>query len=136
MLSSDLIKKFEMGETNAINHKKNICLNNSSLSWIGMSGKLEEIEGIVVSEKPRPSIDDQGRGENRLNIRDRILDRIRSVAGNDSIKRFTPIQNQGDHKTQDIVFVVDNKEYTATLRYNNAMTEGRVEDLKKQVKKC
>ena len=65
-----------------------------------------------------------------------ILDKIRSVAGRDCIKRFTPIQNQGDHKTQDILFVMDDKEYTATLRYNNAMTEGRVEDLRKQVKKC
>lgn len=101
-----------------------------------MFGKLEEIEGIIVTEKPHPSIDDQGRGDTRLEIRDRILDRIRSIAGKDSIKRFTPVQNQGDHKTQDILFVVDDKEYTATLRYNNSMTEGRIEDLRKQVKKC
>jgi hypothetical protein len=101
-----------------------------------MYGKLEEIEGIVIMEKPHPSIDDQGRGEERLEIRDRILNKIRSIAGKDSIKRFTPIQNQGDHKTQDILFVVDDAEYQATLRYNNSMTEGRVESLSKQAKKC
>ena len=108
----------------------------SNYMWIGMYGKLEDIEGIFISEKLRPSMDDQGRSENRLDIRDKILDKIRSIAGKDSIKRFTPIQNQGDHKTQDIFFVVDDKEYLATLRYNNAMTEGRVEDLRKQAKKC
>ncbi|HTY89780.1 MAG TPA: hypothetical protein VMC84_01250 [Methanocella sp.] len=101
-----------------------------------MSGKLEEIEGIIIQEKPHPSIDDQGRGEEKLAIRDRIMDKIRSIAGRDSIKRFTPIQSQGDHKTQDILFVVDEAEYLATLWYNNAMTEGRVEDLRKQAKKC
>ncbi len=101
-----------------------------------MFGKLEEIEGIVIREKPHPSRDDQGRGAERLEIRDRILERIRSIAGKDSIKRFTPIQSQGDHKTQDILLSVDDIEYMATLRYNNAMTEGRVEDLRKQAKKC
>jgi hypothetical protein len=101
-----------------------------------MYGKLEEIEGIVINEKLHPSMDDQGRGEDRLEIRDRILEKIRSIAGKDSIKRFTPIQNQGDHKTQDILFVVDESEYMATLRYNNSMTEGRIEDLRKQAKKC
>jgi hypothetical protein len=101
-----------------------------------MNGKLEEIEGIFVREKPRPQMDDQGRGPERLEIRDRILDKIRSIAGKDSIKKFAPIQNQGDHKTQDILFMVDDNEYMATLRYNNSMTEGRVEDLRKQAKKC
>jgi hypothetical protein len=101
-----------------------------------MYGKLEEIEGIIVREKPRHPMDDQGRGPDRLEIRDRILDKIRSIAGKDSIMKFTPIQNQGDHKTQDILFMVDDKEYMATLRYNNSMTEGRVEDLRKQAKKC
>lgn len=101
-----------------------------------MHGKLEEIEGIVVNAKTHPHIDDQGRGEQRLDIRDRILDKIRSIAGKDSIKRFTPIQSQGDHKTQDILFSVDDTEYMATLKYNNSMTEGRVEDLRKQAKKC
>ncbi len=104
--------------------------------WIGMYGKLEDIEGIIVNEKPHPAIDDQGRGTERLTIRDKILDRIRAIAGKDSIKRFTPIQSQGDHKTQDIVFTVDDTDYLATLRYNNAMTEGRVENLSRQAKKC
>ncbi len=98
--------------------------------------KLEEIEGIVVSEKPRPQMDDQGRGPERLEVRDRILDRIRGIAGKDSIKRYWSVQNQGDHKTQDIVFIVDDNEYMATLRYNNSMTEGRVEGLRKLAKKC
>jgi len=101
-----------------------------------MYGKLEEIEGITVSGKTHPPTDDQGRGGERLEIRDHILNRIRSIAGKDSIKRFTPIQNQGDHKTQDILLIVDDTEYLATLRYNNAMTEGRVENLSKQAKKC
>ena len=81
-------------------------------------------------------MDDQGAGRSRLEIRDQILERIRRIAGKDSIKRLAHIQNQGDHKTQDIVFKMDEKEYFATLHYNNAMTEGRVEDLKKSVRKC
>ena len=101
-----------------------------------MYGKIEEIEGITITEKTHPSIDDQGRGDTRLRIRDRILDRIRSIAGKDSIKRLAHVQNQGDHKTQDILFTMDEKEYCATLRYNNSMTECSVEDLKKRVKKC
>jgi hypothetical protein len=101
-----------------------------------MYDKLEEIEGIVIQEKPRPQMDDQGRGPERLEIRDKIFDRIRNIAGKDSIKRFWSVQNQGDHKTQDILFTVEDKEYMATLRYNNSMTEGRVEDLRKLAKKC
>ena len=101
-----------------------------------MYGKLEQIEGIAVLEKPHPPMDDQGRGEKRLYIMDRILDRIRSIAGKDCIKRLSPVRGQGDHKSQDIVFTVDDTDYCATLRYNNAMTEGRVGDLRKQVKKC
>jgi hypothetical protein len=102
----------------------------------GMFGKLEKIEGIVVSGTSYPSIDDQGRGAGRLEVRDHMLERIRTIAGKDSIRRFSPVQAQGDHKTQDIVFTVDDTDYCATLRYNNAMTEGRIEDLRKQVKKC
>jgi len=35
------------------------------ISWICMFGKLEEIEGIIIQEKPHPPRDDQGRGEER-----------------------------------------------------------------------
>ncbi len=101
-----------------------------------MFGKIEEIEGIVVTEKAHPPIDDQGRGNVKLEIRDRILEKIRSIAGKDSIKGLAHVQNQGDHKTQDLLFIMDEKEYCATLRYNNSMTECRVEDIKKRVKKC
>lgn len=101
-----------------------------------MFGKLEEIEGIEIKGTPRPPADDQGRGASRLEIRDQLLERIRRIAGSDSIKRVVPIQNQGDHKSQDIVFEVDQKEYIATLHYNNALTEGWVEDVKKEAKKC
>ncbi|AFD00489.1 hypothetical protein Mtc_1745 [Methanocella conradii HZ254] len=95
-----------------------------------MYEKLEEIQKITVSGKAFPA-----RGD-RLEIRDRILERIKSIAGKDSIKRLTPIQNQGDHKTQDIIFVLDDNEYLATLRYDNEMTEGAVESLSKHAKKC
>lgn len=101
-----------------------------------MHGKLEEIEGIEVTGKGHPPSSDQPKEGDRLEIRDRIMDKIRDIAGKDSIKRIVPIQNQGDHKTQDIVIEIDNKEYLATLRYNNALTEGWVEDLKKEAKKC
>ena len=101
-----------------------------------MQGKLEEIERIEITGKQHPPSSDQSKSEGRLEIRDRILDTIRRIAGTDSIKRIVPIQNQGDHKTQDIVFEVDEKEYIATLRYNNALTEGWVEDVKKEAKKC
>ncbi|HEY3421580.1 MAG TPA: hypothetical protein VGK13_00380 [Methanocellaceae archaeon] len=101
-----------------------------------MFGKLEEIEGIEIKCKPRPHADDQGRGESKLEIRDQILELIRRIAGNDSIKRIVPIQNQGDHKSQDVVFEMDQKEFIATLHYNNALTEGWVEDVKKEANKC
>jgi hypothetical protein len=101
-----------------------------------MYGKFVEIEGIFVRAKPGHPMDDQGRGPERLEIRDKIFDKIRSIAGKDSIKRTWAIQNQGDHKTQDILFMMDEKEYMATLRYNNSMTEGRVEDLRTLAKKC
>jgi hypothetical protein len=94
-----------------------------------MYGKFVEIEGIFIRAKPGHPMDDQGRGPERLEIRDKIFDKIRSIAGKDSIKRTWAIQNQGDHKTQDILFM-------ATLRYNNSMTEGRVEDLRTLAKKC
>ena len=103
---------------------------------IRMFGKLEEIEGIEIKGKPRPNADDQGRGESKLEIRDQMIDLIRRIAGSNSIKRIVPIQNQGDHKSQDIVFEMDQKEFIATLHYNNALTEGWVEDVKKEAKKC
>lgn len=101
-----------------------------------MFGKLKEIEGIVIKCKSRPHADDQGRGENKLEIRDQMLELIRRIAGSNSIKRIVPIQNQGDHKSQDIVFEMDQKEFIATLHYNNALTEGWVEDVKKEANKC
>ena len=101
-----------------------------------MFGKLEEIEGIEIKGHARPHVDDQGREAGRLELRDQMLERIRRIAGSDSIKRVVPIQNQGDHKSQDIVFEMDQKEFIATLHYNNALTEGWVEDVKKEAKKC
>lgn len=101
-----------------------------------MYGKLEEIEGIEITGKKHPPSSDQSKIEGSLEIRDRILERIRDIAGKDSIKRVVPIQNQGDHKSQEIVFEVDNTEYLARLRYNNALTEGSVEEVGKVAKKC
>ncbi len=102
-----------------------------------MFGKIEEIEDIEIKGgKSRPPADDQGRGESRLEVRDQMLERIRRIAGSDSIKRIVPIQNQGDHKSQDIVFEIDKKEYIATIHYNNALTEGWVQDVLKEAKKC
>lgn len=122
---------------NLIKNAIKLYVPDNFIIWlIGMHGKLEEIEGIFIRGKPRKSVDDQGRDEGRLELRDELLERIKRIAGKDSIKRLTPIQNQGDHKKQDIVFTVDDKEYIATLRYNNALTEGSVEDLRKQAKKC
>lgn len=101
-----------------------------------MRGKLEEIEGIEILGKHHPPPTDQSKSEDRLEIRDRILEKIRDIAGKNSIKRVVPIQNQGDHKTQEVVFEVDNTEYMARLRYNNALTEGSVEEVGKVAKKC
>ena len=103
---------------------------------VWMNGKIGDIEGIEITGKNYPPASDQGILEHRFEIRDRILDKIRSVAGRNSIKRIVPIQNQGDHKSQDVVFEVDEKEYIATLHYNNSLTEGWVEDVKKEAKKC
>lgn len=101
-----------------------------------MYGKLDEIAGIVVRDRAHPHNDDQGRGDRRPDIQDMILGEIRTIAGKNSIMQHFPVQSRGDHKTQDIVFSVDDTEYLATLRYNNAMTEGRVEGLSRRAKKC
>lgn len=101
-----------------------------------MHGKFEDIQSISIKAgKMRPS-KDQPASEGRFELRDEIIDRIRMVAGKDSIKRVVPIQNQGDHKTQDIHFEMGDIEYLATIWYNNALTEGWVQDLKKFPKKC
>lgn len=83
----------------------------------------------------KPSTD-QPPGEERFEVRDRIVDRIRHIAGSDSIKRIVPIQNQGDHKTQDIVFDLGEASYTAIVRYNNSLTEGWIASLEKYPRKC
>ncbi len=94
-----------------------------------MHEKLEEIQKITVAGKASPSGD-------RLEVRDRLVERIKSIAGKDSIRRLTPIQSHGDHNTQDIVFALGDVEYLATLRYDRDMTEGFVESLSKHYKKC
>ena len=101
-----------------------------------MPGILEDIEQINVQIKARAPAADQKPAESQFEVRDRIVDRIRRIAGKDSIKRIVPIQSQGDHKTQDILFDVDDISYLATVRYNNSLTEGWVSDLKKDPKKC
>lgn len=100
-----------------------------------MPGRLEEIEKINVKLGKPPS-PDQPTGERRLDIRDEIVERIRRIAGKDSVKRIVPIQSQGDRKTQDINFDMEDASYLVTVTYNNALTEGWVSDLKKYPKKC
>lgn len=101
-----------------------------------MPGRLEEIEKIQVQIKHKAPSPDQPSGEGRFEVRDSIVERIRRIAGKDSIKRIVPIQNEGDRKTQDIAFEMGNVSYLATVTYNNALTEGWVSDLKKEPKKC
>lgn len=101
-----------------------------------MPGKIEEIQGISVQLKDTRSTRDQTSGEERFTIRDTIVERIRRIAGTDSIRRIVPIQSQGDHKTQDISFDMEDVSYLATVRYNNSLTEGWISDLKKEPKKC
>jgi hypothetical protein len=101
-----------------------------------MPGTLEEIEHISVQIKGKTSSADQPSGERDFEVRDRIVDRIRDIAGKDSIKRIQPIQHQGDHQEQDIMFDIGDNSYTATVRYNNALTEGWVTTLRKYPKIC
>jgi len=101
-----------------------------------MPGRLEEIENIAVSVKHKTAVPDQPVASSRFEARDSILDRIRRIAGKDSVKRIVPIQNAGDHKSQDIVFDMDEVSYMATIRYNNALTEGWVTDLRKNPTRC
>ncbi len=101
-----------------------------------MQGRLEAIEKIQVQIKHTKPAPDQPSGEGRFEVRDSIVDRIRRIAGKDSIKRIVPIQNEGDRKTQDIVFDMDETSYLATVVYNNSLTEGWVSDLKKYPTKC
>ncbi|HMK48330.1 MAG TPA: hypothetical protein VK436_17030 [Methanocella sp.] len=105
------------------------------ISEIDMSAMLEEIEKI--SEIKQQSSDpDQPTAKGRFEVRDRIVERIRRIAGKDSIKRVVPIQNEGDRKVQDIVLDIDDVPYLATVTYNNDLTEGWVSDLKKYPNKC
>jgi hypothetical protein len=103
-----------------------------------MPGKLGEIEQINVKirEPEQKSTSDQPCPERNLEVRDRIVERIRHIAGKDSIRRVQPIQHQGDHQEQDIHFDMGDLSYTATVRYNNALTEGWVATLRKYPKVC
>lgn len=101
-----------------------------------MPGRLEEIEKINVQIKHKPPSQDQPSESGRFEVRDTIVDRIRRIAGKDSIKRIVPIQSEGDRKTQDIVFDMEDTSYLVTVTYNNALSEGWVSDLKKEPKKC
>lgn len=105
-------------------------------AWIDMQGILEEIENISVQIKGNKPSTDQPSGERNFEIRDRIVDRIRHLAGKDSIKRVQPLQHQGDHQEQDIVFDIGEISYMATVRYNNALTEGWVATLRKFPRIC
>jgi hypothetical protein len=108
----------------------------ANLSPVDMSGKLEDIEQININVKSQKPGADQPSAEKGFEVRDRIVERIRRIAGKESIKRVTPVQHQGDHQEQDIVFDMDDASYLATVRYNNALTEGWVSELKKYPKKC
>jgi hypothetical protein len=101
-----------------------------------MQGTLEDIEHITVQVKSQKPSADQPSGERDFEVRDRIVERIRHIAGKDSIKRVQPIQHQGDHQEQDITFDIGDISYTATVRYNNALTEGWVTTLRKFPKIC
>ena len=107
-----------------------------SESGMDMSGKLEDIELIAVSVKSQKPAADQPSAARDFEVRDRIVERIRRIAGKDSVKRVAPIQHQGDHQEQDIVFEMGDASYLATVRYNNSLTEGWVSDLKKDPRKC
>lgn len=100
-----------------------------------MSGKIEEIQGIIVKSESKVSLADIPT-EEKYEVRDKIIERIRRIAGEDSIKRVVPIHHQGDHKTQDIMFDMDNDSFIASIRYNNALTEGWVNTIEKYPKKC
>lgn len=104
--------------------------------WIDMPGILEDIERINVSAKGLKLAPDQPTGERDFEVRDRIVDRIRRIAGKDSVRRVAPIQHQGDHQEQDIVFEMGDVSYLATIKYNNTLTEGRVAQLRKDPRKC
>jgi len=100
-----------------------------------MPGVLEQIERISIRVKgEKPAVLPSSHRD--FAVRDQIVDRIRRIAGKDSIRRVAPIQNQGDHQEQDIVFAMGDHSYLATVRYNNALTEGWVSRLRKEPKKC
>ena len=101
-----------------------------------MPGILEEIERISIQAKGQKPAVDQPSGQRDFTVRDQIVERIRRIAGKDSVKRVAPIQHQGDHQEQDIVFEMGDASYMATVRYNNTLTEGWVSKLRKEPKKC
>lgn len=101
-----------------------------------MPGQLEDIGRISIQVKgERPMIDPRS-GDRDFTVRDQIVERIREIAGKDSIKRVAPIQHQGDHQEQDIVFDIGDDSFMATIRYNNELTEGWVTTLRKYPKIC
>jgi hypothetical protein len=101
-----------------------------------MPAGIEDIQNIKEELRRMKPAADQPPAEDRFELRNRIVERIRRIAGQDSIKRIVPIQSQGDHKEQDIVFDMGERSYTVTVYYNNALTEGWVSDLKEYPKKC
>ncbi len=101
-----------------------------------MAGILEDIERINVVVKSQKSVADQPSAERNFEVRDRILERIRRIAGTESVKRVAPIQHMGDHQEQDVSFDIGDISYLATVKYNNALTEGWVSELRKEPKKC
>lgn len=102
-----------------------------------MRGKIQEIEGINFEYKRRhlPS-DSPASIEDKFELRDMIVERIRRIAGKNSIRRVVPVQSLGDHKSQEIIFEMDDSIFTATVRYNNEMTLGWVADLVEAPDKC
>jgi hypothetical protein len=100
------------------------------------SRKAVEIQNIFVEAEPgMPSADDKSK-VTAISVRDKIIERIRRIAGKNSIKRIVPVQNHGDYKTQEVMFELDDVPFVAIIRYNNAMTEGSVDELKKIPIKC
>ncbi|MCD1295622.1 hypothetical protein CUJ83_11495 [Methanocella sp. CWC-04] len=101
-----------------------------------MLKKLADIQKIAVEiNSGIPSADDSSKIE-KFELRDEIVNKIRRIAGKNSIKRVVPVQKKGDHKMQEICFNVDDTLYVAVIRYNNALTEGQVSDLRRVPKKC
>ena len=101
-----------------------------------MYGDIEGIKNISVTFRslwPESNSTYINADENEL-LNEITMD-IEKIAGKNCIKHVDPIKKAGPYKVQSICFIMDNTPYIAIVKYNNALTEGWVDNIEKAPRK-